>query len=204
MITFLSHMKREVRDMKKQIIAIGRQCGSGGHTIGLELSQRLHIPFYDKEYLDAAADQEAGYTPSCTSLLFCLATGMYDGYLLTKPAGENSLAAHQAAIIQNLAQEGPCVIVGRCADHILRDREDCLRVFVQGDKDDRIHRMVTEEGLAPDSAQRLVESRDGMRRRHYENLTGKPWGDPQNYDLVLDTTQLGIDRCIERILEAYQ
>ena len=189
--------------MKKQIIAIGRQCGSGGYTIGLELSQRLNIPFYDKEYLDATADAEAGYTPSCTSLLFCLATGMYDGYLLTKPAGEDALSAQQAALIRRLADEGPCVIVGRCADYILRDREDALRVFVHGDKDDRINRMVTEQGLDPDSAQRLVESRDGMRRRHYENLTGQPWGKVENYDMVLDTTQLGIDRSIEKILEAY-
>ena len=187
--------------MKKQIIAIGRQCGSGGYTIGREVAQRLSIPFYDKEYLDEKADEEAGHTPSCTSLLFSLATGMYDGYLLTKPS-EAGLAAQQADLIRRLAAEGPCVIVGRCADHILRDREDCLRVFVCGDQDDRVNRMVTDEGLDPASAQRLVESKDAMRGRHYQYLTGKPWGKEENYDLVLDTTQLGLDRSIEKILEA--
>lgn len=187
--------------MKKQIIAIGRQCGSGGYTIGRELAQRLNIPFYDKEYLDAAADQEAGHTPSCTSLLFCLTTGMYDGYLLTRPSGEG-LAAHQSALIRRLADQGPCVFVGRCADYILRDREDCLRVFIHGDKGDRIHRLVTEEGLDPDSAQRLVESRDGMRSRHYQYLTGEVWGDEKNYDLILDSSALGLDRCMEQILAA--
>ncbi len=187
--------------MKKKIIAIGRQCGSGGYTIGRELAQRLEIPFYDKDYLDTAADAEANHTPSCTSLLFSLATGMYDGYLLNK-AADHTLTDTQQNLIRKLADQGPCVIVGRCADHALKDREDCLRVFVCGDQDDRVHRLVTEENMTPDAAQRLVQSKDLMRGKHYQLVTGQPWGDPANYDLVLDSTQLGLDRCMEQILEA--
>ena len=202
MITFLSHMKREVDDMKKQIIAIARQCGSGGYTIGQELAARLGVPLYDKDYLDAHAHPDEGHVQSCTSLLFCLTTGMYDGYLLSKPVGETA-TDREADLIRRLADQGPCVFVGRCADYVLRDREDCLGVFVQGDKDDRIHRLVTEEKLFPDAAQRLVESRDKIRSTHYRNLTGGlTWGDPANYDLVLDTTQLGLDRSMEQILAA--
>lgn len=188
--------------MKKQIIAISRQCGSGGYTIGEEIANRLGIPLYDKDYLDAHANSEEDHVQSCTSLLFCLTTGMYDGYLLSKPAGDD-VTAQEAALIRRLADQGPCVFVGRCAEYVLRDRADCLGVFVRGELDDRIHRMVTEEKLFPDAAQRLVESRDKIRATHYKNLTnGQVWGDPANYDLVLDSSQIGIDRCIEQILAA--
>ena len=188
--------------MKKKIIAISRQCGSGGYTIGQELAARLGIPFYDKDYLDTHAHPDEDHVQSCTSLLFCLTTGMYDGYILSR-AGGTPETDREAALIQRLADQGPCVFVGRCAEYVLRDREDCLGVFIQGDKDDRIHRMVTEEKLFPDAAQRLIESRDKIRATHYRNLTnGLTWGDPVNYDLVLDSTQLGLDRCMEQILEA--
>ena len=188
--------------MKKQIIAISRQCGSGGYTIAQELAARLGIPLYDKDYLDNHGYPDEDHVLSCTSLLFCLTTGMYDGYLLSKPVGEKTIE-REANLIRSLADQGPCIFVGRCAEYVLRDREDCLRVFIQGDKDDRIHRMVTEEKLFPDAAQRLVESRDKIRSTHYRNLTGGlTWGDPANYDLVLDTTQLGLDRCMKEILAA--
>ncbi|MBR5533298.1 MAG: cytidylate kinase-like family protein, partial [Ruminiclostridium sp.] len=157
--------------MRKQIITIGRQCGSGGFTIGKEIAQRLNIPFYDKDYLDAAADAEAGHTPSCTSLLFCLTTGMYDGYLLSGSA-DHTLTDTQQALIRRLADQGPCVIVGRCSDYALKDREDCLKVFLCGEEEDRIHRMVTDASLDHDSAQRLVQSKDMMRGKHYQLVTG--------------------------------
>lgn len=188
--------------MKKQIIAITRQCGSGGYTMGKELAQRLNIPLYDKDYLDTHTSSGEDHVQSCTSLLFSLNSGMYDGYLLAQP-GEDGESAREAALIRRLADQGPCVFVGRCAEHILRDRDDCLGVFICGDLDDRINRMVTEEGLSPDSAQRLVESRDRIRAVHYGYLTGgQVWGDPKHYDLVLDSSELGLDRCMEKILEA--
>lgn len=200
--TFPTCMKREVTHMKKKIIAISRQCGSGGYTIGQELAARLGVPFYDKEYLDTHAHPDENHVQSCTSLLFCLTTGMYDGYILTKGGGTEE-TSREADLIHRLAEQGPCVFVGRCAEYVLRDRADCLGVFIQGEKDDRVNRMVTEEKLFPDAAQRLIESRDKIRATHYRNLTnGQIWGDPANYDLVLDTTQLGLDRCMEKILEA--
>ena len=186
---------------KNIVITIGRQFGSGGRYVGRLLAEKLGVPFYDKEYLDTHAHPDENHVQSCTSLLFCLTTGMYDGYLLSKPVGE-STTEREANLIRSLADQGPCIFVGRCAEYVLRDREDCLGVFIQGEKDDRVNRMVTEEKLFPDAAQRLIESRDKIRATHYRNLTGGTWGAEENYDLVLDTTQLGLDRCIEQILEA--
>ena len=193
--------------MSKQIITIGRQCGSGGHIIGQEIAQKLGIPFYDKEFLETEAVREEAREPSSTSLLFSLATGMYDGYFLSKP--EERSPAEQADacladLIRSLADQGPCVIVGRCADFILRDRADCLRVFVHGDLEDRVQRLVTEDHLSPEEAQRQIKSKDAMRARHYKFVTDQVWGRSENYHLTLDSSFLGIDRCIELILACCQ
>lgn len=187
--------------MKKQIITISRQSGSGGYLIGRELSERLGIPLYDKFFVEANACQGDDSAHSCTSLLFSLATGTYDGYLLDKPT-EGDPTTYQGELVRRLADQGPCVFVGRCADYFLRGREDCLRIFLRGDMADRIERLVTRDGLTPDSAQRLAESRDAMRARHYNFLTDGVWGDPANYDLVLDSSELGLEACVEQILAA--
>lgn len=148
--------------MNKQIITIGRQCGSGGHAIGKRLAQRLGIPFYDKDALETMTLRENTPEPSCTSLLFNLATGIYDGYLLTKPM-EGDATAGLAQLIRDLADQGPCVIVGRCADYILQDRDDCLRVFVYGSMEDRVRRMADREHLTEDEARRQIENKDFLR-----------------------------------------
>ena len=193
--------------MSKQIITIGRQCGSGGHIIGQEIAKKLGIPFYDKEFLENEGLRESAREPSCTSLLFGLATGMYDGYILSKseelsPAEQAD--ACQADLIRSLAEKGPCVIVGRCADFILRDRADCLKVFVHGDLEDRVQRLVTEDHLSQEEAQRQIRSKDSMRARHYQFVTDQPWGKSENYHLTLDSSELGIDRCIDLILACCQ
>lgn len=188
--------------MRKQIITIGRQCGSGGHIIGQEIAQRLGVPFYNKEFLETEAVREEVREPSSTSLLFSLATGMYDGYFLSKP--EDRSPAEQAELIRSLADQGPCMIVGRCADFILRDREDCLRVFIHGDLEDRVQRLIAEDHLPLEEAQRQVKSKDAMRARHYKFVTDQVWGRSENYHLTLDSSFLGIERCIELILACCQ
>lgn len=187
--------------MNKQVITIGRQCGSGGHAIGERLAQRLGIPFYDKDALETMTLRENTPEPSCTSLLFNLATGIYDGYLLTKPT-EGDATAGLAQLIRDLADRGPCVIVGRCADHILQDRADCLRVFVYGNMEDRVRRMADREHLTEDEARRQIENKDFLRARHYRLVTGQTWGQEENYDLTLNTSALDPDQCVEGILSA--
>ena len=186
--------------MQKTIIAISRQCGSGGHTIGPELAQRLGVPFYDKAYMDRMAGDVENKDLSATNLLFTLteSSGMYDGYLLSKPesAGETR---NEASIIRELADQGPCVIVGRCADHILRDREDCLRVFIHSDLDARVDRMVTEHGMSREQAQHLIRNKDALRSRHYNFACDVLWGKAENYHISLNSCAMGFDRCIELI-----
>lgn len=189
--------------MNKQIITIGRQCGSGGHLLGQTLAKTLGIPFYDKEAIEALTLRENAKEPSCTSLLFNLATGIYDGYLLTKPK-EGDAVDGQAQCIRALADQGPCVIVGRCADHILRDRADCLRVFVYGSMEDRVRRMADREHLTEDEARRQIENKDFLRARHYRLITGQLWGQEANYDLTLNTSALDLDQCVASILAACQ
>lgn len=186
--------------MQKTIIAISRQCGSGGHTIGEELAQKLGVPFYDKAYLDRLAGDEENKDLSATNLLFTLSesTGMYDGYLLSKPESASE-SRDEAAIIRNLADQGPCVMVGGCADFILRDREDCLRVFIHSSLDARVERMVKEYGLSKEQAQHLIRNKDALRSRHYNFACDIIWGKAENYHIALDSCGMGFDRCIELI-----
>ena len=186
--------------MSKQIIAISRQCGSGGHTIGQELAKRLGVPFYDKAYLDRLAGDEENKDLSATNLLFTLTetSGMYDGYLLSKDK-DCASCRDEAAIIRNLADQGPCVIVGRCADFILQDRPDCLRVFIQSDLEARVRRMVEEHGMAEDQARHLIRNKDALRSRHYNFVCDTIWGKAENYHISLDSCDLGFDRCIDLI-----
>ena len=186
--------------MQKTIIAISRQCGSGGHTIGQMLAQELGVPFYDKAYMDRMAGDVENKDLSATNLLFTLSetSGMYDGYLLSKPECSNECRS-EADIIRNLADQGPCVIVGRCADHVLRDREDCLRVFVHSDLEDRIDHMVEAHDMSREQAQHLIRNKDALRSRHYNFACDVIWGKAENYHISLNSCSLGFERCVELI-----
>lgn len=186
--------------MSKQIIAISRQCGSGGHTIGQELAKRLGVPFYDKAYLDRMAGDVENKDLSATNLLFTLSesTGMYDGYLLSKPESAAETRG-EADIIRQLADQGPCVIVGRCADFVLKDREDCLRVFIHSDLESRVQRMVAEHEMSEDQARHLIRNKDALRSRHYNFACDIIWGKAENYHVTLDSCALGFDACIDLI-----
>ena len=186
--------------MKKQIIAISRQCGSGGYTIGQELAQRLGVPFYDKEYLDTHAHPDENHVQSCTSLLFCLTTGMYDGYLLSKAGGTED-TEREAALIRRLADQGPCVFVGRCAEYVLRDREDCLHVFVHADMEHRAERIVRLYGETKQSPQKRLAEKDNKRKVYYRHYTNRNWGEAQNYHLCLNSGRVGVEKCVDIIVD---
>lgn len=157
--------------MDKRIITISRQCGSGGHTIGKQVAERLNIPFYDKQILDMVAErsgfaketiQELGeYRPA--SLLYDIAANLTCGNSYVGRGFAplpDQIYTFQRALIWELAEKEPCVIAGRCADYILRDRADSFHVFICGALENRISRVVSEHRVSPEKAAAHVLERD--------------------------------------------
>lgn len=195
----------------KKVITIGRQCGSGGHTIGKLVAERLGVPFYDKEIIKAVArrsglsedtvEQKGEYSTS--SFLYNVATRGISAYNMsnrdTMPLAEQ-INAYQTEYIKEIAEQGSCVIVGRSADYILADREDTLNVFICGDLEDRMARIVSEHGVAEKEAKEHVMERDKKRSKYYKHITDQVWGFAENYDICLNSSELGIEKCVEIIL----
>ena len=197
--------------MEKKIITISREFGSGGRTVGRMVAERLGIPFYDKELVDQIA-LESGFAPKFVEEHGEHSpTGSFFSYAFAPqgvPGIMNGLSTAdflwniQCNVILQLADQGPCVIVGRNADYILKDREDALHVYVFADvpyRADRIVRLYGESEKSPE--QRLAE-KDKRRRVNYQHYTGRTWGMAQNYDLCLDTGVLGEDYCAEIVVNS--
>lgn len=196
-----------------KIITIGRQTGSGGHTIGKMVAEKLGVPFYDREIIEEVA-QRSGLAEnvvenegenSIKSLLFSLSQ-----HGLAHHGGstnrDNMLVkdlvnSYQTEFIKELADKGPCVIVGRCADYILSEKENTLHVFVSADFDDRAKRVVEEHQIRRTDAQRHILELDKQRSKYYRYMTDQSWGMSSNYDLCLNSSKLGIERCVEIIID---
>lgn len=199
----------------KKIITIGRQCGSGGHTIGKMVAERLGIPFYDKEIIQKVA-AESGLTEetvekegeyATTSMLFNIATRGISGYNVADSNHmllRDQVNAWQTQYIKELAEQGPCVIVGRSADYILEDRDDCVHIFISGELQDRIKRVEEEHGISNKDSRLHVLDRDKKRSRYYKYVTDRVWGLAENYTLCLNSSQVGIERCVDMIIECYK
>ena len=198
----------------KTIITLGRQFGSGGRAVGKKLAEDLGIPYYDKEILQRAA-KESGICESLfenhdekptSSFLYSLVMDTYSAGYATMGMQEMPMSQKvflaQFDTIKKIAEEGPCVIVGRCADYILRSRPDVLRVFIYADRDIRKRRAVEEYGVLAENADEFMYQNDKRRRIHYENYTNQKWGSRENYDLLLNSGDLGIERCVELICAA--
>lgn len=183
--------------MKKCVITIGRQCGSGGHTIGKTVAERLEIPFFDKKLVQIVAErsglsaetvkQEGEYS-STSSLFTSVSSRGYSAYNASQKhdmALPDQINAYQTELIKELADKGSCVIVGRCADYILQGRKDCFHVFITGELPDRGARVIQEHGIAADTARSHVRDRDRRRSSYYKHITGQVWGMAANYDLCL-------------------
>ena len=194
--------------MEKKIITISREFGSGGRTIGRMVAERLGIPFYDKELVDQIA-LESGFAPkfveehgehSPGSSLFSYAfapqgvPGVMNGL-----STADFLWNIQCSVILQLAEQGPCVIVGRNADYILKDRPEALHAYVYADVAYRAERIVRRYGESDKSPEQRLNEKDKRRRVNYQHYTGRTWGMCQNYDISLDTSSLGIDQCVDII-----
>ncbi|MCD7806519.1 MAG: cytidylate kinase-like family protein [Lachnospiraceae bacterium] len=197
----------------KNIITISRELGSGGRTIGKLVAERKNIPYYDRELIDEAA--KISGVPSeyieksdqkiTNSFLYNLAMGTSYGYGMLEEASKQPLPlttqvfCAQQEIIKKYADSGSCVIVGRCADYILRDRSDVLRVFIYADMDKRIEHSVKAYGMAEATARSEISRSDKERARHYSMFTDNDWGDRKNYDILLNSGELGYENCAKII-----
>ena len=194
--------------MKNRIITISRQFGSGGRSIGKQLAQQLNIPCYDQELVDKIAAQsglakdfitESGeYTNYSSWFANALATRDFSGR-----STQDYLWSVQSKIILDLAQQSSCVIVGRCADYILRDVADCLTVFIHADMEKRAKRIVEQYGEREDSPEKRLRDKDKRRAAYYQFYTDMKWGDVENYHIALNSGILGLDQCVQLLAQLY-
>ena len=192
--------------MEKKIITISREFGSGGRTMGRKIAEKLGIPFYDKELVDQIA-VESGFAPKFVEEHGEHSpTGSFFSYAFAPqgvPGIMNGLSTAdflwniQCNVILQLADQGPCVIVGRNADYILKDRPDALHVYVFADVPYRAERIVRLYGESEKSPEQRLAEKDKRRRVNYQHYTGRTWGMSQNYDISLDTGVLGIEQCAD-------
>lgn len=197
--------------MTKKVITISRAFGSGGRTIGKEVAQRLGIPYYDKELVDKVAEEsgfhadfieEAGeYAPVTNSFLFNIAVSPNPMAMMNHMSMADQLFVCQTNVIRRLADEGPCVIIGRCADYILKDREDCLHVFIHADMESRAKRIVEKYGETRQTPQKRLTDKDNKRKVYYKHYTNRNWGDAQNYHLCLNSGMVGVEKCADIIVD---
>lgn len=200
-------------DMNK-VITISREYGSGGREIGEKLANELGIPFYDNELITRAA-KASGFaesafanaeTKATNSLLYSIAMGMsaYGSHEMgyTSLSLDDRIFIAQSDVIRNLAKEGPCVIVGRCADYILKDMNNVVNVFIWADLKSRVHRATTMYDLPVNKAEDSVLKADKRRANYYNYHANEKWGKAENYHISIRSDSVGIDKSVE-ILKSY-
>ena len=200
--------------MSGKIITISREYGSAGRTVGELVAKKLGIPFCDKEMVDAMAEasgfsrefiEEAGeYASVPNSFLFSIAISSRMENPMNVVSAADQLYAFQADYIRKMAAKGPCVIVGRCADYILRETENVLHAFLYADMDFRVKHMVEQYGKDEKAMTKWLKDKDNKRKVHYRHYTGRTWGDPHCYDICLSTSDLGVEKAAEILVSLAQ
>lgn len=194
--------------MANKIITISREFGSGGRTIGKEVAQKLGIPCYDQELIEKIAEEsgfakdfiaERGeYTATSSWFANGLAAKNNNGY-----SASDYIWNIQRKVITELAEKGPCVFVGRCADFILNDAHDCLKVFIHASIKQRAERIVRVYGESDIKADKRLKDKDKRRKAYYQLYTDTEWGVAKNYTVALDSGVLGIEKCVKIIADLY-
>ena len=194
--------------MQHTIINVGRSFGSGGGFVGQAVAQKLGIPFYDNELISQAAE-ESGYSKDLFAggekkrSIFSASSFFTSGrmsYMDGAYVNEDILFKAQSEVIRSIAANGDAVIIGRCADYILRDLP-CLNVFVSGPEEYRIGRLMETEHLTAEEAEKLMRRKDRTRETYYKYYTFGSWGQASNYHLCIDSSVLGIDGTADYIID---
>ncbi len=209
-LAFLDDMlKGESNDAKPArtdynvVVTIAREYGSGGRMIGRRVAERLGFAFYDRAIIDMVAKEKGlgvDYVEKReqniqSNLLYDLVMQDFTSPMDKSLSADDSLFTAQSDVIRKIASYGPCVIVGRCADYVLRDNPRCLKVFIHADLQDKLCRAVEQYGDRKADAQSKTDYVDRGRANHYKTYTGQTWGDARNYDLSLNSSAIGLDAC---------
>ena len=197
--------------MKHVVITIAREYGSGGRIIGKILSEELGIAYYDRQLLQLASD-DSGINEELfanvdeklkTTPLFRIAKKVYNGELITPDredfVSNDNLFNYQAKIIRELAEEESCVIIGRCADFVLKDNPNVLRVFVHADEEKCLERAKETRPMPAKELRKHIADVDKRRAAYYKYYTGREWNDARNYDICLDSSKIGYRGCVDAI-----
>lgn len=196
-----------------RIITIGREFGSGGHEIGNLLATRLDIPLYDNNLIRMVAEkldirEETARAVDETTLNSFLAGFIFEPIEESSrlngteyvPPLTQQVYELQCDIIRKLAERGPCIIMGRCADFVLRDHKNCINVFICADWEDRVERIAAKYDISQRKAADKIKKMDRERRNYYESHTGQEWGSIDSHHMLLNVSRLGMDRTVD-ILE---
>ena len=192
--------------MAKRIITISREFGSGGRFIGEEVAKQLGIAYYNENIIDQIA-QQSGLSPeyieenaelSPKKGLFAYA---FSGRDITGKSVDDMLYEAQRKVILEIAEKEPCIMIGRNADFILKDRDDVLNIFIHGDMPEKIKRICKLYNVTEDGAVKLIKDTDKRRRINYNFYTEQKWGMARNYTLSLNSSQLGYERCEKMIID---
>lgn len=183
------------------IITIGRQYGSGGRFVGRELAKVLNVPFYDNELITKSA-VDSGLDPEVVKLYDEKKDGVFSGFVPTlygydMTMGQKVFLA-QFEAIKKIAEQGSAVIVGRCADYVLKDKENVINVFITANEEDCVARAVKYYNLDEKKAKDIIKKTNKKRANYYNFYTDKKWGAAANYDLVINSS-CGIEACVEVI-----
>ncbi len=197
----------------EKVVTISRQYGSGGREIGKKLAEAWGIPFYDNELITRAA-KDSGFAETAfetaesranNSLLYSIARGTASfngqdmGFSIDNLSLDDKLYLAQAKVIRNCAAEGPCVIVGRCADYILRKIDNLVNIFIYADMDFRIERAMRIDGMPPEKIESAILKIDKRRSNYHNFHTGEKWGRVENYSLCVNSARVGIDNAVQVI-----
>lgn len=187
--------------MKYPIITIGRQHGSGGRTVAEQVAKALDIPLYDKLLIQLIA-KESGFAEEYVkdTDMRKIQSFFYGMYIDSRNLPlEDQLYIAQSKVIKEVSEKGPCVIVGRCADYVLRERNDVLNVFIHAPLDQRIERVRDTYHEIEKDYTKYLKKLDKQRSNYYNHYTGRKWGTSDNYDLVY-STDLGIESVVKSIV----
>ena len=199
--------------MKKCVITIGRQCGSGGHTIGKTVAERLGIPFYDKKLVQIVAERSGlsaetvrreGEYSSASSLFTSVSSRGYSAYNANQRGNmalPDQVNAYQTELIKELAEKESCVIVGRCADYALADRDNVVNLFIYGREEAKTQRIMERYNLSESKARDMIIKKDKQRQSYYNYYSSKKWGRADSYDLCINSSVLGVDGTVKLVIQ---